>query len=366
MITRFRVQNYKALRDVTLDLTPIHVLIGPNDTGKTSILEAFSAFCRSVDHRMSDAFAGGWTGRRLVWCGQANLPIVFDAVIEGGNGPCEYSLFCSFGADGRDVRIFEESIEASDGRVVASWQADRTSSNVRELASEGLPGLNEASRATRHVYESLKGVHLYRWNPEFLRLPVAPDSKRRFRMAPSGFGLAQCLDEILGDDRERFAELERRFRSIFPYVNSIKLVHEPAYHARSDECHGPPVLREAEGKGLYFDIEGLDNLLPASQVSDGVLLVLAYLCILCLPEPPRVLLVEEPENGVHPRWPDALVPPRPEPGLTGSSSRTGFYRPDWETARRALPCWDTARRRHSSHSRCRLGSSTSPGIVRVW
>ena len=43
MITRFQVQNYKALRDVTLDLTPMHVLIGPNDTGKTSILEAMTA-----------------------------------------------------------------------------------------------------------------------------------------------------------------------------------------------------------------------------------------------------------------------------------------------------------------------------------
>jgi len=31
-----------------------------------------------------------------------------------------------------------------------------------------------------------------------------------------------------------------------------------------------------------------------------MLLVLAYLCLLYLPEPPRVILVEEPENGVHP------------------------------------------------------------------
>ena len=37
MIKQIRIQNYKALRDVTLDLTPIHVLIGPNDSGKTSI-----------------------------------------------------------------------------------------------------------------------------------------------------------------------------------------------------------------------------------------------------------------------------------------------------------------------------------------
>jgi predicted ATPase len=31
------------------------------------------------------------------------------------------------------------------------------------------------------------------------------------------------------------------------------------------------------------------------------MLVLAYLAILYSPDPPRVLLIEEPENGVHPR-----------------------------------------------------------------
>ena len=41
--------------------------------------------------------------------------------------------------------------------------------------------------------------------------------------------------------------------------------------------------------------------MPASQASDGTLLVLAYLSILYLPKPPRLLLVEEPENGIHPK-----------------------------------------------------------------
>ena len=36
-------------------------------------------------------------------------------------------------------------------------------------------------------------------------------------------------------------------------------------------------------------------------MSDGVLLVLAYLTLLHLPNPPRLLLVEEPENGIHPK-----------------------------------------------------------------
>lgn len=44
-------------------------------------------------------------------------------------------------------------------------------------------------------------------------------------------------------------------------------------------------------------------MIRASQASDGVLLILAYLTVLHLPKPhaQRVVLVEEPENGIHPR-----------------------------------------------------------------
>jgi AAA15 family ATPase/GTPase len=43
MLSYFRVENYKCLERVELPLTPMHVLIGPNDSGKTSVLEAMLA-----------------------------------------------------------------------------------------------------------------------------------------------------------------------------------------------------------------------------------------------------------------------------------------------------------------------------------
>ena len=43
-LSRFRVRGYKCLEDIDLALTPIHVLIGPGDSGKTGLLEAISAF----------------------------------------------------------------------------------------------------------------------------------------------------------------------------------------------------------------------------------------------------------------------------------------------------------------------------------
>lgn len=43
MIERIHIENYKCLRDVTVELGDFTVLIGPNDSGKSSFLEALQA-----------------------------------------------------------------------------------------------------------------------------------------------------------------------------------------------------------------------------------------------------------------------------------------------------------------------------------
>ena len=71
MLNRFHVENYKCLRDVTVPLTPIHVLIGQNDAGKSSLLEALYAFFRSSDFALPEAFSGHWLGDDLVYEGSS-------------------------------------------------------------------------------------------------------------------------------------------------------------------------------------------------------------------------------------------------------------------------------------------------------
>jgi len=149
--------------------------------------------------------------------------------------------------------------------------------------------------------QALSGIQFYQWVPRLLGLPVAPDARRRFRMEPSGFGLALLLDDILGFDRDKFINMERHFREIFPWVRLIKLMPEPAFRTPANDPSQIPMLERADGKGIFFESVDKGELIPAPQASDGVLLVLAYLAILNLPRPPRLLLIEEPETGVHPR-----------------------------------------------------------------
>lgn len=281
MIKKLRVKNFKALRDIEVELTPIHVLIGPNDSGKTSILDVLAALCRSVDHPLAHAFLGSWKGKELVWNGHPDLPV--------------------------EINVdFDDETIAGYGISIQFGMRDRQAVMMKEFIIKGGERLELDSKVNTNLYGNelkklLAGVHYYYWNPRFMALPVAPDSKRQFRMESNGFGLALCLDEILSFDRDRFVQLEKRFTKVFPHIKSIKLVSEMAYRAPVDDPEQVTMLNKRDGKGLYFELKESGQLVPASQASDGTLLVLAYLSILYLPKPPRLLLVEEPENGIHPK-----------------------------------------------------------------
>lgn len=299
MIKRFRVQNYKALRDVELCLTPVHALIGPNDSGKTSVLFALAALCRSTDYELQHSFLGTWEGRDLVWHGDSEGVVRFHVEASDGGLDFGYVLNCRFANVGREVRIEREMISLKNQLECGSQ--NQGESTVRRIAVRNEQATDEIGQACRIVHAALSGVQYCRWNPRMLALPVAPDAARHFRMNSDGFGLALFLDDILGHDRKRFAELEDKFSSIFPEIESIQLKRQKAFRSPPDELEQATRLEQADGKGIYFQLRDTKQSVPAAQASDGVLLVLAYLAVLFWPEPPRLLLVEEPENGIHPK-----------------------------------------------------------------
>ena len=54
------------------------------------------------------------------------------------------------------------------------------------------------------------------------------------------------------------------------------------------------------GKGIHFEMAGGGTIRP-QQASDGVILMLAFLALAHVPDPPKLLLLEEPENGIYPK-----------------------------------------------------------------
>ncbi|MCS6902266.1 MAG: AAA family ATPase [Myxococcales bacterium] len=58
MINQLHICNFKCLRDTRLSLEPLTVLIGPNNSGKTTILDAIRTLGRLTIREINDVFSG--------------------------------------------------------------------------------------------------------------------------------------------------------------------------------------------------------------------------------------------------------------------------------------------------------------------
>lgn len=94
MIKTFRAKNYGCLKDVTIGLTPLHAFVGPNDSGKSTILRGIRTvvqfaggdFIESEDGLLP--FSPRTTGRRITRKG--SVPDSTDILL--GCGQCAMKI----------------------------------------------------------------------------------------------------------------------------------------------------------------------------------------------------------------------------------------------------------------------------------
>jgi energy-coupling factor transporter ATP-binding protein EcfA2 len=102
-------------------------------------------------------------------------------------------------------------------------------------------------------------------------------------ISPNGQGVPGLLDYLLRQERERFFAARDAIQELVPGVVDINI--------------STPV---AETRRLDLLIQG-GLRLPADLASTGVRLLLVFVALAYHPNPPKIILLEEPETGVHPR-----------------------------------------------------------------
>jgi predicted ATPase len=78
MLGRIHIENYKCLRDVTVELGDFTILIGPNDSGKSSFLEVIRNLGKIAQVNTSNLFQGDHSLQNLVWRKKAERHIVWE------------------------------------------------------------------------------------------------------------------------------------------------------------------------------------------------------------------------------------------------------------------------------------------------
>jgi predicted ATPase len=329
VIEGFRVQNYRALHDVTLGklssqqagepLTPFTVVIGKNGVGKSTLFDAFGfvADCLSADVESACDMKqrGGFDRLRSMGIDE---PIRFEIYYrEAPNErPITYELAIALDATGRPfvesevlkqrrkgekrgrpyaflrldhgkgtVWAGEEALEAEGGEDRAQTPVELT--DTRQLGIATLGTLKEHPRI-KLFRDFLKGWYLSYFYPDAARSLPSAGPQRHLNI--HGDNIGNVVQFMEREHKDRFKLILDRIAAKIPGITSIDTQ-----------------VTEDKRVLLRFNDGAFGDPFFAQQMSDGTLKVFAYLLLLEDPDPPPFICIEEPENGLYHKLLEALA-----------------------------------------------------------
>jgi predicted ATPase len=300
----------------TLELQPLNVLIGPNASGKSNLVEALRLL-RSAPRDFAAGAREGGGVEEWLWKGpRRTAPAQIDAVIDYPGAVVSLRHRLSFSANGQRLEFLEESVEdcqklipdAINPFTYYRYQSGTAVISVKLV--DGDPPVPDGHRRERHLpREDLKAdqsilsqkvdrdqfpeityLHdVYQQIVIFQGADVGPRSALRLPQRtdlPESFLLedASNLGLVLNDLQHRGLK-PRLIELLKTFSETIEDVTVRVYGGTAQ---------------VYIHEGGLSSPVPASRLSDGALRYLCLLCILCHPSPPPLVCIEEPEMGEHP------------------------------------------------------------------
>ena len=314
LIESMRTKGMLSLQDVSLDLRPLNVLIGSNASGKSNLIEVI-ALLQAAPRDLAGFIrrSGGIT--EWLWKGDNQLnrqsssgsvEVILNIPLEAR--PLRYSL--EIGQRGQYLDIIEESLENEwpDPGYVEPYryfQVQEGRGMIRVHLEGETVGVRTRSIGADTLTPGQSVLHEIRdpaLNPEITRVRRQFDDARLFREWNMG-RLSEIRRPQQTDGPNEF--LEEDFSNLALVINrlqgwaAIREIEENLEYFY-DLYEQVGVRIDTNTAQLWVREKGLSSVVPATRLSDGTLRFLALLAILCHPEPPRLICIEEPELGLHP------------------------------------------------------------------
>lgn len=360
VITRIEALNFRCLRYISQDVWPFQVLVGPNASGKTTFLDVVSLLGKLVADGPDAAVRERTTNFRDIVTGRLGerVELAIEASIPEGlivNHPpvrldtVRYEVALGVVESTDEVLIIAERLRLKSAKkqmdvpvaqrelfpverntpgtlfvkttpskegilrtvIVSKPEGGRSDNFTPEPRSDNAAGkdkfrhsfrLGQRKSALGNLVEDEErfpvstwfktmlttGVQQFMLNSLLLRRASPPNQGTGFRT--DGSNLPWVIHRLRQQDRARFDQWVEHVRTALPDIRDIDTIQ------REDDRH------------RFLVIDYVGNLrVPAWMISDGTLRLLALTLPAYLTDFRGVYLIEEPENGIHPRAVEAVI-----------------------------------------------------------
>lgn len=294
-IDRFSVKGFRSLKDVgTISFPDLAVIIGSNGAGKSNCIKFFEMLSFMLkSHKLSEFVARNGGADDQLFMGARKTPkLEAEIRIETKSGFNDYKFALAHAASSTGGRLMfvDEAFRYSnlDYPGDAPWiQLDSGTFEAGIVDFIQRPDVDSGSQKTaRIVVNLLKNCMTYQFHDtsthSFIKQAWDEDDNRFMRS--HGGNLAPILLRLKNQDIKRYKLIIRQIQRVLPTFEDFEL--EP--------LRGKIALRWQHKYG--------DKTIGAHLTSDGSLRLFCLITLLNLPSDmlPDVLLLDEPELGLHP------------------------------------------------------------------
>lgn len=284
-------RSYSSDREMTIDLGDVNLIIGANGAGKSNFISFLEMISYMATDGLSQFVGRNGFARSLIYYGH------FRASVSGR---------FQFG-DGISEDIYSFAMEpAADGSLFISsetvlWRKNREDKDIKPFVREfhgmgttsALIGEENENRTAKVVLSYLRSFRVFHFNDSSInsamRSPCYINDNRYLR---SNAGNLAAFLYAMGQEsgtRPYYQRIIRAIRSVMP---------------RFDDFVLNPITYEGADARITLDWreKGSDEIFGPYQFSDGTIRFIALAALLLQPEEklPKVIIIDEPELGLHP------------------------------------------------------------------
>ncbi|AFZ59202.1 AAA family ATPase [Anabaena cylindrica FACHB-243] len=288
MLQRLIINGFKSIKTMDIELRPLNILIGANGAGKSNLISFFKMLNEMMAGRLQQYIGISGYAQSLLHFGPKITPQI-EAQLEfeflDGNYTYNLRLFHAAG----DTLIFaEETLTLED---IISWKNEALFPTEDSLgAGHQETKINEASERGMQTSQVIKFLlnrcRVYHFHDTSSTAAVRQSCYvgDNHSLMPDAGNLAALLLRFRADHNIAYQRIVKTIRLIAPFFDDFDL--EP----------------RANNVILNWREKGSDQVFGSHQFSDGTLRAICLATLLLQPdkELPKLIIVDEPELGLHP------------------------------------------------------------------
>jgi len=283
LIEKIKLRNILSFGDKGEEITlePLNIIIGQNASGKSNLIDVIKLLRSLTEIKGLSNFISKNGGiSEWIWKGKAIYTSEIEVTLRN------YSVALTYG-----LKFLEILQRLSVREEIIGFNEH----NVKIVEEESRDVLPTLSRPVGFEDKLIFEAHFY-LKKRFSSFITYTDLQTNRASEMRKHQLPDAPNDFLEEDGRNLSlvlnDLEHRGDTKDKIVENLKKFN-PRIKDYSVRILGGTVQ-------LFIREEGLEKPISAMRLSDGTLRYLCLLAILCHPEPPPLICIEEPETGLHP------------------------------------------------------------------